>query len=323
MVFHSVCILHLFLLKVTFFLMNAEERTVKSGLVALAGPPNTGKSTLLNKLIGQKLAIVSPKPQTTRVRMLGVVNGDDYQIVLVDTPGLHQGGSVLNKEMMRVAQNGLADADLALFLVDAHGKLPAAKLEELSGYVRAISVPVLLLLNKCDLLEREAVLPLIDLWRGVHDFAAILPVSALTGQGLEALVTEITARLPYGPRYFPDDIPTDASERFLAAEIIREKIFLRTGEEVPYAAAVLVESFTMDQLGHATIHATIVIERDSQKAIIIGKGGKKLKEIGILARKEIEEMIGCRVMLKLWVKVKKDWSEDKNFLQELGFVHGS
>jgi GTP-binding protein Era len=296
---------------------------VKSGLVALAGPPNTGKSTLLNKLIGQKLAIVSPKPQTTRVRMLGVVNGDDYQIVLVDTPGLHQGGSILNREMMRVAQGGLADADLALFLVDAHEELPSAKLEELCAYTRAIARPVMLLLNKCDLLAKDAALPLIDFWRGVRDFAAIMPVSALTGQGLEALVREIVARLPYGPRYFPDDIPTDATERFLAAEIIREKIFLRTGQEVPYATATLVESFTMDQPGHITIHATIVVERDSQKAIIIGKGGKKLKEIGILARKEIEEMTGCRVMLKLWVKVKRDWAEDRNFLQELGFSPGS
>jgi len=302
--------------------MNAEQRAVRSGVVALAGPPNTGKSTLLNKLIGQKLAVVSPKPQTTRVRMLGVINGDDYQIVLVDTPGLHQGHSILNQEMMRVAWSGLADADLALFLIDAHEKMPATKLEELCGYARAIAVPVLLLLNKCDLLAKEAVLPLIDFWRGVRDFTAIMPVSAMTGHGLEALLSEIIVRLPYGPRYFPDDVPTDASERFLAAEIIREKIFLRTGQEVPYATAVLVESFTMDQPGHITIHAAIVVERNSQKAIIIGKAGKKLKEIGILARKEIEGMTDCRVMLKLWVKVKKDWSEDRNFLQELGFGSG-
>jgi len=302
--------------------MNAEEHTIKSGLVALAGPPNTGKSTLLNKLIGQKLAIVSPKPQTTRVRMLGVVNGDGYQIVLVDTPGLHRGRSALNREMMRAAQSGLADVDLALFLVDAHEKPSAGKLEELRGYVRAIAAPVLLLLNKCDLLAKDRVLPLIELWRDVRDFAAIIPISAMTGQGLDAVVAEVVARLPYGPRYFPDDIPTDASERFLAAEIIREKIFLRTGQEVPYATAVLIESFTMDQPGHITIHAVIVAERDSQKAIIIGKGGKKLKEIGILARKEIEGMTGARIMLKLWVKVKKDWSEDRNFLRELGFAPG-
>ena len=303
--------------------MNIERNTVKSGLVALAGPPNTGKSTLLNKLVGQKLAIVSPKPQTTRVKMLGVVNSDDYQIVLVDTPGLHQGRSFLNQEMMRVAQSGLADVDLALFLIDAHEKLSVAEFEKLCGYARAIAVPVMLLLNKCDLLEKDALLlPLIESWRGVRDFAAIMPVSALTGQGLKALVAEIAARLPYGPRYFPDDIPTDASERFLAAEIIREKIFLRTGQEVPYATAALVESFTMDRPGHITIHAAIIVERDSQKAIIIGKDGKKLKEIGILARKEIEEMTRCRVMLKLWVKVKKDWSEDRNFLQELGYYPG-
>jgi GTP-binding protein Era len=303
--------------------MNAEERAVKSGLVALAGPPNTGKSTLLNKLIGQKIAIVSPKPQTTRVRMLGVVNGDGYQIVLVDTPGLHQGRSILQQEMMRAAWGGLADVDLALFLVDAHEKLPAGKLEELCGYARAIAAPTILLLNKCDLLSKNAVLPLIDFWRRVRDFVAIMPVSALTGNGVDEVTREVVARLPYGPRYFPDDMPTDASERFLAAEIIREKIFLRTGQEVPYATAVLVESFTMDQPGQATIHAAIVVERDSQKAIIIGKGGKKLKEIGILARKEIEEMTGARVMLKLWVKVKKDWSEDRNFLQELGFSPGT
>ncbi|MDR3090544.1 MAG: GTPase Era [Desulfobulbaceae bacterium] len=299
--------------------MNAEQPTLKSGLVALAGPPNTGKSTLLNRLIGQKIAIVSPKPQTTRVQMLGVLNGDGYQIVLVDTPGLHQGRGALNKEMMRAAQRGLAEVDLALFLVDAHEKPSALKTEELRAHVQAIAAPVILLFNKIDLLPKDALLPLIDFWRQTRNFAAIIPISALTGQGLDAALKEVVARLPYGPRYFPDDAPTDASERFLAAEIIREKIFLRTGQEVPYATAVVVESFTMDTPGHATIHAAIVVEKDSQKAIVIGKGGKKLKEIGILARKEIEVMLEARVMLKLWVKVKKDWTEDQNFLQELGF----
>jgi GTP-binding protein Era len=302
--------------------MNAEQPAIKSGLVALAGPPNTGKSTLLNQLVGQKIAIVSPKPQTTRVRMLGVVNGDNYQIVLVDTPGLHQGGSSLNKEMARVAERALTDVDLALFVVDAHEKLPPQKMEEIRGYLRMIATPVILLLNKTDLLAKDAVLPLIAFWRERRDFAAIIPISAMTGHGLDAVIKEVIALLPYGPRYFPDDIPTDANERFVAAEIIREKVFLRTGQEVPYETAVVIESFTTDRPGHVTIHAAIVVKRDSQKGIVIGKGGAKLKEIGILARKEIETMIEARVMLKLWVKVKKDWSEDRNFLAELGFAPG-
>jgi len=302
--------------------MNAEQHALKSGLVALAGPPNTGKSTLLNRLIGQKLAIVSPKPQTTRVRMLGVLNGDNYQIVLVDTPGLHQSRSSLNKKMVRVAESALADVDMALFVVDAQEKLSPQKAEEICGYLRMIAAPVILLLNKIDLLEKDALLPLIAFWRQARDFVAIMPISAMTGEGLDAVIKEVVASLSYGPRYFPDDIPTDANERFIAAEIIREKIFLRTGQEVPYSTAVVVESFTMDQPGHVTIHAAIVVKRDSQKAIIIGKGGEKLKEIGILARKEIESMLEARVMLKLWVKVKKDWSEDKMFLAELGFTPG-
>ena len=302
--------------------MNAEQRPMKSGLVALAGPPNTGKSTLLNRLIGQKIAIVSPKPQTTRVRMLGVLNGDNYQIVLVDTPGLHQGRSSLNQEMARVAERALSDVDLALFVIDAHEKLPPQKLEEICGYLRMIATPTILLLNKIDLLEKDALLPLIAFWREKRDFAAIMPISAMTGDGLDAVVKELVASLADGPRYFPDDIPTDANERFIAAEIIREKVFLRTGQEVPYETAVVVESFTADRPGYVTIHAVIVVKRDSQKAIIIGKGGEKLKEIGILARKEIERMLDARVMLKLWVKVKKDWSEDRNFLAELGFVPG-
>jgi GTP-binding protein Era len=296
---------------------------IKSGMVAIVGPPNVGKSTLLNTLLGQKISIVSPKPQTTRNRILGVVSHSDYQIVLLDTPGLHTAREQLNREMVRIAMNSLTEVDAVLFLVDVSLPVPermkSERDKEFSAWFDKIVSPAIMVLNKIDLIDRKELLPLIDSYAALYPFKAIVPVSAMNGDGCADLVTEILNLLPFGPRYFPEDMPTDASERFLAAEIIREKVFLKTGQEIPYATAVLIESFKEDEAKKlVTIHAAIVVEKDSQKGIVIGQGGKKLQSIGTAARREIEEMVGCKVMLKLWVKVRKNWSQDERFLKELG-----
>lgn len=304
--------------------MDMYEKPVKSGMVALVGPPNAGKSTLMNNLLGQKISIVTPKPQTTRNRILGVVNEDEYQIVLLDTPGLHKSRIPLNREMVQIAMDSLSEVDVVLFLIDISLPLPEKlkqkKEEELAEVMKHVDCPAILILNKVDLLEKEKLLPMISLYSELFPFEAVIPLSALRGDGTKSLIDQILQLLPMGPRYFPEDIPTDATERFLVAEIIREKVFLQTGQEIPYSTAVTIESFKEDTTKHlVTIHATIVIERDSQKGIIIGKGGKKLKSIGTAARRDIEKLIGEKVLLKLWVKVKKKWSQNENFLKELGF----
>ncbi len=294
---------------------------VKSGMAALVGAPNAGKSTLMNQLLGQKISIVTPKPQTTRNKILGVVNGDDYQIVLIDTPGLHQAREPLNREMVRLALTSLAEAEVVLFLIDASLPAPEKRQieEEFGQWAEQVRSPAMLVLNKIDLLNKNDLLPLIDKYARLYPFKAILPVSALKGDGTAALIREILAVFPMGPRYFPDDIPTDVSERFLAAEIVREKVFFQTGQEIPYSTAVIIESFK-EEAKRVVIHAAIVLERNSQKGIVIGKGGAKLKSIGIAARKDLEKLLGVRVNLKLWVKVKKNWSKNESFIKnELGF----
>ncbi|MCF8055334.1 MAG: GTPase Era [Desulfocapsa sp.] len=300
------------------------EESIRSGMVAIVGPPNAGKSTLMNHLLGQKISIVSHKPQTTRNRILGVVNGDDYQIVLLDTPGLHKARQPLNREMVRIAMDSLNEVDAILYMIDVSLPLPEKiekeKNREMMEQMDGVVAPVILVLNKVDLLVKEGLLPMIKRYAELYPFHAVLPLSALTGEGTERVVEELLTVLPLGPRYFPEDIPTDASERFLVAEIVREKVFLLTGQEIPYSCAVTIESFKEDTTKQmTTIHATIVLERSSQKGIVIGKGGQKLKSIGTAARKDIEKLLGQKVLLKLWVKVKKDWSKDGRFLKELGF----
>ncbi len=298
--------------------------TVTSGMVALAGPANAGKSTLLNALLGQKISIVTPKPQTTRNRIQGIVNGPDYQIVFVDTPGLHRSSGALNQEMTKVATGSLQGMDAVLFVIDASRqnarKNSSGLQHEDLSWLSAVDCPVLLVLNKIDLIDFRQVLPLIETYAASYPFRYLLPISALRGNGIKELIEALVTVLPKGIRLFPEDSLTDASERFLASEIIREKVFLQTGEEIPYASAVLIDSFEEDdENNRATIHATIYLERASQKPIVIGAGGSRLKQIGIAARKDIEEMTGRKVVLKLWVKVKKHWSRDTRFLKELGF----
>ncbi len=302
----------------------SEPEVIKSGVVALAGPPNAGKSTLLNSLLGQKISIVTPKPQTTRNRIAGVLNGEGYQIVFLDTPGLHQSSVLLNQEMVRVALDSFQGVDAVVFLVDGcdslHRRKDNSRQAEYQSYLEEVDSPAFLLLNKIDLIEKDELLPIIEFYSKLYPFKAVIPVSALKGDGLDRLIDELLGLMPQGFAYFPEDVPTDATERFLSSEIIREKVFLHTGQEIPYSSAVLIESFKEDeQRNRVEIHATIYLERKSQKGIIIGKKGAKLKQIGTAARKDIELMVDKKVVLHLWVKIRKHWSRDQKFLQELGF----
>ena len=294
-----------------------QEDIIKSGMVAIVGPPNAGKSTLLNVLLGQKISIVTPKPQTTRNRIIGILNGPDYQIVMLDTPGLHKAGKPLNLEMVRIAVATLSEVDVILFLVDVSAPLPEKQVQSV-GYLTGTAIPTILVLNKTDILGREEILPMIELYRHIYPFASIIPVSALMDTGTDVLLQEMLRLLPTGPRLYPEDIPTDATERFIVAEIIREKIFLLTGKEIPYAPAVRIDSFREDEeRSLVTIHATIVVEKSSQKAIIIGRKGTKLQQIGKSSRLDIEKLLAQRVLLKLWVKVHKNWTRDVRFIRDL------
>ncbi|MFZ5799618.1 MAG: GTPase Era [Thermodesulfobacteriota bacterium] len=301
---------------------SADTLSYRSGVVAIIGPPNAGKSTLLNHFLGQKIAIVTPKPQTTRNRILGVLTGDAFQIILLDTPGLHKPREMLNREMVRIALDTLAEADVVLFLADAtvaDQKRLERLGDEFSVYLQQATCPVVLALNKIDRLDKARLLPLMDWYRTLHPFADLVPVSALQGEGTGLLLESLVRLLPEGPRYYPDDIPTDATERFIAAEIIREKVFLLTRDEVPYSTAVLIDSFQESEGGRpVVIHATILVEQPSQKGIIIGQRGKMLAEIRQKAVPDIEEMLDRRVTLRLWVKVKKKWTSNEQVLRELG-----
>ncbi len=300
-----------------------DERLVyRSGVVAIIGPPNAGKSTLLNHFLGQKIAIVTPKPQTTRNRILGILTGESHQIILLDTPGLHKPRELLNREMVRIALDTLAEADVVLLLADAKDNRPE-RLEKLGSefveYLQQVSCPLVLALNKVDQLEKSQLLPLMDWYKNFHPFASVVPISALRGDGTDLLVEELVRLLPEGPQYYPDDIPTDATQRFIAAEIIREKVFLLTREEVPYSTAVMIDSFQESEDSKpVVIHATILVEQPSQKGIIIGQKGKMLAEIRKRATPEIAEMLDHRVSLRLWVKVKKKWTRNEQILRELG-----
>lgn len=299
-------------------MIEMQEDTIKSGMVAIVGPPNAGKSTLLNALLGQKISIVTSKPQTTRNRIIGILNGPAYQIVLLDTPGLHKARKPLNLEMVKIAIASLTEVDAVLFLIDVSLPMPVKQAETLK-YLESTTVPAILVLNKIDLLGKDQILPMIEAYRNIYPFAAIIPVSALLNNGTDLLLQELLSLLPVGPKFYPEDIPTDATERFIVAEIIREKIFLLTGQEIPYSTAVVIDSFKEDdEKSLVTIHGTIVVEKSSQKAIIIGKKGSKLQQIGKNSRQDIEKLLGQRVLLKLWVKVHKNWTKDMRFIRDLG-----
>jgi GTP-binding protein Era len=293
----------------------------RSGFVSIVGRPNAGKSTLLNALVGEKIAIVTEKPQTTRTRIQGMVNVKAQkgrsagQIVFIDTPGVHKPDSRLNRKMMQEIHAALESRDIVLLLVDASDRFGPAD-QFVIDLVQKSGGTAFLLLNKIDKLQKDKLLPVIEHYSKLHDFKEIIPISAIKQDGLDTLVDKIMRTLPEGPRYFPQDQLTDLPERFIAAEIIREKILLKTGKELPYATAVVVERF--ESLPKLTrIAAAIYCERDGQKAILIGKGGQKLKELGTSARIELEALLGTKVFLELFVKVKKDWRESAAFVDEL------
>jgi GTPase len=293
----------------------------RSGFVSIVGRPNAGKSTLLNALVGEKIAIVTEKPQTTRTRIQGMLNVKAVpgraagQIVFVDTPGVHKPDSRLNRKMMQEIHAALESRDLVLLIVDVTEKFRPAD-QHVIDLVKKAGGPVFLLLNKIDKLQKDKLLPIIAQYSTLHDFNEIIPISAANGSGLDILMDKIVRALPDGPRYFPEDQLTDQPERFIASEIIREKVLLKTSKELPYATAVLVEQYQeSDRL--TRIAATIYCERDGQKAILIGKGGQKLKEMGTAARHELEALLGKKVFLELFVKVKPGWRQSAAFVEEL------
>ncbi|HWP34500.1 MAG TPA: GTPase Era [Thermodesulfobacteriota bacterium] len=305
---------------------------MRSGFVAIAGRPNVGKSTLLNRLLGEKVAIVSPKPQTTRTRLLGILTREDAQLVLVDTPGIHEPRGPLGQAMVRTAVGALAEVDLVLVLVEAGPPHPGDRLVlEAAGQSRK---PVILAVNKIDRLRRKTeLIPVLDEMAKLADFEAVVPISALTGENLDELVRVLVARLPEGPPLFPPDMVTDQTERALAAELIREQVVLQTEQELPYTTAVQIDAWeevpgppqpeaAPDEPPPrrlVRIAATIHVERESQKGIVIGQGGRRLKAIGTAAREGLERLLGCRVYLELFVRVEPRWTRDPRRLREFGY----
>jgi GTP-binding protein Era len=294
--------------------------TFLSGFIAIVGPPNVGKSTLLNEFLGQKIAITSPKPQTTRNRIMGVYNGDGCQMVFIDTPGIHPTRSLLHKSMVGSAKASLGEVDIILLVVGLEEAVHSLDLKIILGALRRAGKPAILAINKIDLIKKERLLPLIESYSKLHCFESIIPISALYGDGLETLRGELKKRLPAGPRFFPPEMRTDKSEEFLIAEIIREKIYHETREELPYSSAVVVESLEEDtERNLLTIMAVIYVEKASQKGMIIGKNGSMIKRIGREARIEVERIFSLKVYLELFVKVQKKWSSDTRSLRRLGY----
>jgi GTP-binding protein Era len=294
-----------------------EETSFKSGFVAVVGRPNAGKSTLVNALVGSKVSIVTPVPQTTRNRILGIVNRPVAQVILMDTPGIHKPFSRLNEQMMNFVRQALADRDLAVLIVDASekfGKGDEFAIELLKQYTPR----TILTLNKIDRVNKPDLLPLMERYSNLHSFEEIFPISALDGEGLEELLAAVIQRLAEGPQYFPPDEYTDQPERFLAGEIIREKVIRYTKCELPYVTAVLVDQFEEGEaITH--LHATIVVEKESQKPIVIGAHGARLKEIGSEARLELERLFPPKVFLQLYVKVEPHWRNNRAVIAELDY----
>jgi GTP-binding protein Era len=294
-----------------------EKEQFKSGFISIIGRPNAGKSTLLNALLGEKIAIISSKPQTTRNRILGIVNQPGAQLVFLDTPGIHKPMHRMNEVMVRTALQTYNEVDVILMLVEAQEQ-PGGGDRFIVETLSEVKTPVFLLINKTDLIKKEALLPLMQVYSSMYKFAEIIPVSALKND-LGGLVETILKRLPQGPKYFPDDQLTDQPERFVVSELVREKVFELTKEEIPYSTAVVIEE--MKEGPELTrISAVIYVERDSQKGILIGKGGGMLKKIGTLARLDAEKLLGTKVFLKLLVKVKKGWREDERMLKNFGIL---
>lgn len=294
------------------------ESGFRSGYVSITGRPNTGKSTLLNSILGEKVSIVTSKPQTTMKKIIGVRTTETSQIVFIDTPGIHKPLHKLGEFMIREAQGAIEDVDIILFMVEPRQPGPGdkfiLKLIEEAGKTRK----VFLLINKADLVKKPGLLPVIDAYRNLHDFDKIIPMSALNPEDVSFLMDKIAEELPPGPRYYPDDIITDQYEKTVVSELLREKIMEATEDEIPHSIAVEVIEWKERDNGTISISLNIYVERDSQKGIIIGKKGQRLKQIGSDARADIEKLLGRKVFIRLWVKVRKDWRRDDVFLKELG-----
>ena len=295
-----------------------KKEVYKSGFIAVIGRPNVGKSTLINSLIGQKIAIMSDKPQTTRNRILCVLTQPDAQIVFLDTPGIHKPKHKLGEYMVRAAEGTLKEVDAIYFVVDATEKMGPGE-HYILERLQATKKPVVLVVNKLDLIEKEQVLPIISNYSGKYDFAGVVPISAKEETNLDSLIGEVKKYLPEGPQYYPEDMVTDQPERLIVAELVREKALQLTRDEIPHAVAVDVDEMTTRPNEDVYIRATIYVERESQKGIVIGAKGALLKEIGALARKDIEALLGSKVYLDLWVKVKKDWRDREGILRNFGF----
>ncbi|MBI5191393.1 MAG: GTPase Era [Nitrospirae bacterium] len=289
----------------------------KSGFVTIIGRPNVGKSTLMNALLGEKVAIVSDKPQTTRNKVTGILTTKDSQVVFWDTPGIHKHKGLLNDFMVKAAKTACEEVDLVVFMVEANKPMAPGE-NEIMEFIKGLKTRIFLVINKVDLVKKEDLLPVMDRYAKTGLFAEVIPVSSLKGDNLEALQKTITDFLPEGPQYFPEDDLSDQPERFIAAEIIREKIFRNTTDEIPYSTAVMVEEMK-DKGDTVYIRADIYVEKDSQKGIIIGAKGAMLKRVGESARKDIERLLGVKVFLELWVKVKKEWREKPGALGEFGY----
>lgn len=292
-----------------------ESVDFKAGYVSIIGKTNVGKSTLVNQLLRFKLSIVTPKPQTTRKRVIGILNGEGYQIIFIDTPGIIEPRYTLQEIMMKYVRRAMEDADVILYMVDVSIAHPV---EDVKERVR-VEKPVLLLLNKIDLVRKDMLLSIIDEYSKAYPFEGIIPISALKNDGLDRVINEIIRLLPQSPPYYPSDYITPDQERFFVAEIIREKVFLLYGEEVPYSTHVEVEEFREREKGKDYIRATIYVEKESQKGILIGKSGHALKRVGREARQEIEGFLGRPVFLELFVKVSEGWRKKEGRLRELGY----
>ncbi|AIG25761.1 GTPase Era [Brevibacillus laterosporus] len=296
-----------------------KKETFKSGFVSIIGRPNVGKSTLLNQVVGQKVAIMSNKPQTTRNQIRAVYTSDKGQFIFIDTPGIHKAKSKLGDYMVAAAENTLNEVDLVLFVIDATEKRGAGE-EYILERLKKVNTPVFLVINKIDQIHPEELLPLIDEYRKHHDFKQIVPISALQGNNTDALLQSILLEMPEGPMYYPADQVTDHPERFIVAELIREKVLHLTREEIPHSIAVTVEEMKRGENGKTLyIYAAIYVERDSQKGILIGKRGDMLKEISKRARMDMERLLGEKIFLEVWVKVKKDWRNQERMLRNFGF----
>lgn len=291
----------------------------KSGFVSIIGRPNVGKSTFMNRVIGHKIAIMSDKAQTTRNKIQGVMTREDAQIIFLDTPGIHKPKHKLGDYMMRVAKNTLSEIDAIMFMVNVNEDIGRGD-EYIMEMLKNVKTPVFLVLNKIDLVHPDALMPKIEKYKTYIDFTEIVPISALEGLNVDHFIDVLKDYLPEGPKYYPDDQISDHPEQFVVGEIIREKILHLTSEEIPHAIGVNVDRMIKESEERVRIEATIFVERDSQKGIVIGKGGKKLKEVGKRARRDIEMLLGSKVYLELWVKVQKDWRNKVNFIRQMGYV---